>query len=337
VTSSVSEITLDDPVIKHMRADVSRLHVGETVGEALAALRQSPRPAARIVYFYVVDDEDRLKGVIPAKSLLLSPPEARVADIMLRQVIAIPTGATVLDACEFFVLHRFLAFPVVDANRRLLGAIDVELYTDELHDLGAGSTPADDLFQLIGVHLARARQRDPVSALRTRFPWLLCNITGGIAAALLCGFFQDHSFRDKLAQFAALAMFIPVVLALAESVSIQSVSLAEQVLRGESPSWPLILQKLRIEFMVGVLLGGAAGLLVALAALAWLQQLPLALCVLEGIAVGVTVAAVLGTIVPNVLHRFKLDPQVASGPIVLALTDVITLVCYFGAAKWMLN
>ena len=81
---------------------------------------------ARIVYFYVVDDEDRLKGVIPAKSLLLSPPEARVDDIMLRHVIAIPAGATVLDACEFFVLHRFLAFPVVDANRRLLGAIDVD-------------------------------------------------------------------------------------------------------------------------------------------------------------------------------------------------------------------
>ena len=337
MVASVPEITLEDPVIKHMRADVSRLHLGETVGGALAALRQSPRPAGRIVYFYVVDDEDRLKGVIPAKSLLLSPPEARVDDIMLRQVIAIPAAATVLDACEFFVLHRFLAFPVVDANRRLLGAIDVELYTDELHDLGGGGTPADDLFQLIGVHLARARQRDPVSALRTRFPWLLCNITGGIAAALLCGFFHDHSFQNRLPQFAVLAMFIPVVLALAESVSIQSVSLAAQVLRGESPSWPLILQKLRTEFMVGVLLGGAAGLLVALAALAWLHKLPLALCVLEGIAVGVTVAAVLGTIVPNVLHRFKLDPQVASGPIVLALTDVITLVCYFVAAKWMLN
>jgi magnesium transporter len=337
VTARAAEITLDDPVVTHMRADVSRLHVGETVGEALAALRQSPRPAARIVYFYVVDAEDRLKGVIPAKSLLLSPPEARVDDIMIRQVIAVPAGATVLDACEFFVLHRFLAFPVVDAGRRLLGVIDVELYTDELQDLGGGDVPGDDLFQLIGVHLARARQRNPVIALRTRFPWLLCNIAGGIIAALLCGFFHDHSFQDRVDEFAMLALFIPVVLALAESVSIQSVSLAEQVLRGESPTWPLILQKLRIEFMVGVLMGGAAGLLVGLAALGWLRELRLALSVLEGIVAGVTVAAVLGTIVPNVLHRFKLNPQVASGPIVLALTDVITLVCYFSAAKWMLN
>jgi magnesium transporter len=208
----------------------------------------------------------------------------------------------------------------------------VELYTDELHDLGAGSAPADDLFQLIGVHLARARQRNPVMALRTRFPWLMCNISGGIAAAVLCGLFQH-----ELERFVALAMFIPVVLALAESVSIQSVSLSEQVLRGESPSWRQIVRKLRIEFMVGVLMGGAAGLLVGLAALAWLGQIRLALSVFQGIVAGVTVAAVLGTIVPNVLHRFKLDPRVASGPVVLALTDVITLVCYFSAAKWMLN
>ena len=144
-----------------MRTELARLRVDHTVGEALAALRQSP-PPARIVYFYVVDDDDRLKGVIPARGLLLSPPETPIADIMLRSVIAIPSEATVLDACEFFVLHRFLAFPVVDAERRLIGAIDVELYTDELRDLGGGLN--DDLFQLIGVHLAWARATQPVRA-----------------------------------------------------------------------------------------------------------------------------------------------------------------------------
>jgi magnesium transporter len=76
---------------------------------------------------------------------------------------------------------------------------------------------------------------------------------------------------------------------------------------------------------------------VGLAALVWLQRLPLAVCVLEGIAAGVIVAAVLGTVIPNVLHRFKLNPQVAAGPLALALTDVVTLLCYFNVARWMLN
>jgi magnesium transporter len=328
MTAPVGEINPNDPIVQHMRTEFPRLRVGQTVGEAIAALRESP-PAARIVYFYVVDDEGRLRGVIPARSLLLSPPEAPLDEVMLRRVVAVPQGATVLDACEFFVLHRFLAFPVVDPQGRLVGAIDVELYTDELRDLG--EERGDDLFQLVGVHLARARQRSPLRAFRTRFPWLMCNITGGIAAAFLCGLFEE-----QLQHAVALAMFIPVVLALAESVSIQSVSLSIQMLRGSPTSSILMLKKLHSEFTIGLLMGGAGGLVVGLVALAWLQKIQLALCVLGGIAAGVATAAVLGAVVPNLLRRLKLDPHLAAGPVVLAVTDVITLLCYFNMARWLM-
>jgi magnesium transporter len=328
VVAPVTETNLTDPVVRHMRTDLARLRVDHTVGEALQALRLSP-PPARIVYFYVVDDGGRLRGVIPTRALLLNPPETRIADIMLPNAIAIPAEATVLDACEFFVLHRFLGFPVVDAERRLIGAIDVELYTDELRDLGSGLS--DDLFQLIGVHLARARQQNPFGAFRTRFPWLVCNITGGVAAALLSGY-----FHAEIERAVTLAMFIPVVLALAESVSIQSISLTLQVLHREPPSWLLIFQKLHRELVVGLLLGGASGLVVGMVALAWLGQMPLAVCVLGGIAGGVACAAVLGATVPNLLRRLRLDPQVAAGPLVLALADVVTLLCYFNLARWLL-
>lgn len=328
MVAPVSEANLNDPVVQHMRTELARLRVDHTVGQALEAIRQSP-PPARIVYFYVVDDAERLQGVIPARALLLSPPETRIADIMLKSVIAIPADATVLDACEFFVLHRFLAFPVVDAQRRLIGAIDVELYTDELRDLGGGLS--DDLFQLVGVHLTRARQLSPLAAFRMRFPWLMCNITGGIVAAFLSGVFQQEIERAV-----TLALFIPVVLALAESVSIQSISLTLQVLHGKPPSWLLIFQKLHREFLVGLLLGGASGLVVGMVGLAWIGQLRLAFCVFGGVAAGVAAAAVLGTSVPNLLRRLKLDPRVAAGPVVLALTDLITLLCYFNLARWLL-
>ncbi len=324
----VAEINLNEPVAEHMRTELARLRVEQTVGEALDAIRQSP-PPARIVYFYVVDDEDRLQGVIPVRSLLLSPPDSKLADIMLRRVIAVPADATVLDACEFFVMHRFLAFPVIDDHRHLIGAIDVELYTDELRDLGGGLS--DDLFQLIGVHLTRARQRNPWTAFRMRFPWLMCNISGGIVAAILTGVFEE-----ELTRAVALAMFIPVVLALAESVSIQSVSLAVQLLRGKPPTWQAIFHKLNYEFVVGALLGGAAGLMVGGAAMAWLGQLHVAFSVAGGIVGGVIAAAMLGAIVPYLLRRFKLDPQVAAGPMVLAATDLFTLLCYFNIAKYLL-
>src|SRR6185295_11222181 len=100
----------------------------------LASVRQRPL-LGRVVYFYVVDEGGRLQGVVPTRRLLLSPPDTPVADIMVRQVIAIPAEATVLDACEFFIQHRFLAFPVVDAQRRIVGVVDIELYTEKMTDL----------------------------------------------------------------------------------------------------------------------------------------------------------------------------------------------------------
>src|SRR5438270_10083789 len=96
---------LEDPITRHMRRDFSRLHVTQTVGEALAAIRQHP-PEGRVIYFYVVDSENRLQGVVPTRRLLLNPLDKKVADIMVREVIAIRSRSTVLDACEFFIMHK---------------------------------------------------------------------------------------------------------------------------------------------------------------------------------------------------------------------------------------
>jgi magnesium transporter len=291
-------------------------------------MRQHP-PAGRIIYFYVVDADNRLHGVVPTRRLLLSPLDKPLSEIMVRQMIVLPPQATVLDACEFFTLHRLLAFPVVDDKSRLLGVIDVDLYTDELSEIGG---MRDDVFQLIGVHLARTRQTAPVAAFRSRFPWLLCNIAAGILAAFLSGLFES-----ELQRVVALALFIPVVLALAESVSIQSVSLALQALHGQTPTWLAIVHKLRWELLTGLLLGCASGLLVGLVAVFWQGRLRVALCLLGGIGGGVAGAAVVGMAMPNLLRLLKRDPQVAAGPIVLALADMLTLLIYFNLARWLLG
>ena len=327
----LTQANLNDPVTQHMRRDAVRLGIDRTISEALLEMQQRP-PTGRIIYFYVVDADNRLQGVVPTRRLLLSPPDTPVSEIMVRRVIALPERATVLDACEFFTLHRLLAFPVVDDERRLLGVIDLELYTDELSDLGErGGGEGDDLFQLIGVHMAHARQTSPLAAFRTRFPWLLCNLAGGILAAFVSGLFQA-----ELQRAVALALFIPVVLALAESVSIQSVSLALQLLHGGPPTWPAMLQKLRSEVLTGLLLGAASGILVGFVAWVWLGGFRVVLCLLGGIAGGVAGAAALGLAMPNLLRLLRRDPQVAAGPIALALSDMLTLLLYFNLARWLL-
>ena len=328
-TSTAPTTHLNDPVTRHMRTDLARVRVNQTVGEAIAASRATP-PEGRIIYFYAVDDQGRLEGVVPTRRLLLSDDATPIREIMVRRVITIPANASVLDACEFFLLHRLLAFPVLDDQRRLLGIVDVDLYTDELADLDRRED-TDDLFQLIGVHFQESQQSSSFLAFRSRFPWLIANIAGGIVAAFLSGIFQA-----ELERAVSLALFIPVVLALAESVSIQSVSLSLQMLHSRQPTLMSIARSLRVESLTGILLGVASAVVVAAVAFLWLGDATLVACLLGGIAGGVACAALIGVAMPNVLRLFNREPQVAAGPVALAITDMATLLIYFSLARWLL-
>ena len=324
---------LNDPVTNHMRREFSHVAIDQTVNDALAGFRLRPT-GERIIYFYVLDADGKLCGVLPTRRLLLSAPETPVADIMVRHVIAIPTNATVLEACEFFTLHRLLAFPIIDEQRRMIGVVDVELYTEELGDLGEleHREQLDNLFQLVGVHLTQAQPASALAAFRGRFPWLLCNISGGILAAFISGLFEE-----ELERVVALAMFIPVVLALAESVSIQSVSLALPMLQGKTLNAGTVFRMLRVELLTGLLLGVASGGVVALVALIWMGNVKVMLSVFGGIAGGVTGAALFGLAMPIVLRLLRREPQVAAGPIALAAADMLTLLLYFNLARWLLG
>jgi magnesium transporter len=329
MTGPLTRDQLNDPVTRHLRSDFPQLAQGQTVGEALAAIRARP-PAERVVYFYVVDDEGRLRGVVPTRRLLFSPLERPLAEVMVTPVVALPATATVLDACELFIMHRLLALPVVDGDRRLLGMVDVSLYTAEVGNLEERAR-GDDLFQLVGVHLTEAQQGSPTASFVRRFPWLLCNVGGGLVAAFLA-----WAYEAQLRRAVELALFIPVVLALAESVSIQSVSLALQTLHGRRPSWSAVLPKVGREAATGLLLGGATGLTVAGAALVWLGLPWVALCVLLAIVGGVAGAASVGLAMPYLLRLLRLDPQVAAGPVALAAADMMALLLYFNLARWLL-
>jgi magnesium transporter len=321
---------LDDPVSKHVHQNFTRLAAGQTVGDALDWLRRNP-PRERVIYFYVVDPNDRLLGVVPTRRLLLSPPDRPLAEIMVRTVIALPAEATVLDACEFFIQHRLLAFPVVDADRRILGVVDVDLYADELGALDEAHRRAE-AFQTIGVRAAAGQQESPLGAFRRRFPWLGCNIAAGLLAAFLSGVYEH-----ELKQVVALAFFIPVVLNLAESVSSQSVSLTLQLLHGRPPTWRALARKLRDEVATGALLGLGSGSVIALVALGWLGEGRLAICLIGGITGGVTVSAALGLAIPMMLRLLRLEPRVAAGPVALAAADVVTILVYLNLARWLLG
>ena len=321
---------LDDPVVKHVRKDFVALRQDCTVGEALQQLRRQ-EISERILYLYAVDEDNALVGVLPTRALLLSNLDVKLSSIMLTRVVKIPHTATVLVACECFLFHRFLAFPVVDEEGRIIGVVDVNLFTDEVLDM-AERRSADDIFQLIGVRVAQAKRLSPLQNFRRRFPWLLANITGGIICAILSGFYEE-----LLEAVVVLALFIPIVLALAESVSMQSMTLTLQRLHGEGTDRRMFLLALGREFFTAILLGIAAGGMVGSVAFVWRGDLMVSVVVGASIGLSMITACLLGVALPTAVRAFKGDPRVAAGPMVLSTTDILTLLFYFNLAGIILG
>ena len=320
---------LNDPVTLHMRSASTLLRIDQTIAAALELIRSS-QDMGRIIYFYVVDDQRHLKGVVTTRKLLLSSPETPISEILSPHTVAIPATATVLDACEFFTLHKLLAFPVIDADRKVVGVVDVDLYTEEIREIERRQD-SDDLFQLIGVHLSEAAQGNARLAFLGRFPWLLCNVLGGMLSALIADAYDDVS------TLVVVAPFIALVTALSESVSIQSVSLALQALHAQPPKWATFVRLIGLELLVGLLLGVACGLTVGIVAWLWKGNFIVAASLFLGIVGGVVTSAGVGLSIPYVLRLCRRDPQLASGPIALALSDVVTLLCYFNLGRWLLT
>lgn len=326
----LSSHTLDSPILPHIRRDVVCLRPELTVNETLTSLR-SRSLAEKIVYFYVLDEQERLCGVVPTRRLLMSQPETTIDTLMIRNLVVLQSTATILDACEFFTLYRFLALPVVDEQHRLLGVVDVEFFTDEIFDL-AEVKSTDYLFQIIGVHIADAQLGSAWSGYRNRFPWLLANITGGILCALVAGLYEV--FLD---QVIVLSLFIPVVLALAESVSVQATTLTLQGFVGTRVDWKRFLPRLSKEFVIATLLGLTCGGIVGAVAWGWKGQTLVALAIWGSIVASMITACLLGVILPTLLHALGRDPKIAAGPLVLATTDVATLLFYFNLAGLLLR
>ncbi len=312
-----------------MRPDPATLRQDLTITEALVQIRERGL-GEKVVYFYVVDGGGRLTGVIPTRRLLTAPVDQRLEEGMIRRVAAIPSDATVLEACEAFILHKFLAFPVVDADRKVIGVVDVGLLSESAFDI-AEREQTDSLFEAIGFHVAQVRDASPWRAFRFRFPWLLATIGSGTICAMLTG-----AFELTLTKSIVLAFFLTLVLGLGESVSIQSMTLTIQALRVARPTLAWYLRAFRREAGTAVLLGAACGLVVGLIVWVWRGTALAGVAIGSSILLALCAACFFGLTVPAALHALKLDPKIAAGPITLAFTDILTLFFYFGVAALVL-
>lgn len=315
-----SAAQLHEPILPLAKPPQLVLQADLTIAAALELIRHHP-PDNSTHYFYVVGDDNTLAGVVPTRALLTAGHEQTVREVMLDDVVAIPDWATVLIASEYFATRRLRAFPVVDPQGQLLGVVDVGLFTDEV--IGLAKQTYDDIFQLIGVH--GTAQRSTWSAFRDRFPWLLCNIAGGLIAAFIAS-----RFEHLLQEVVVLALFIPIVLALGESVSMQALTLTLQGFADGPIVWKRLGAALWKEFKTAICLGLGCGFVVGAVVMIWRGQMDVAAVIFGAISLSMVVACLLGVAFPAILRALRADPRIAAGPVVLAAADVATLMFYFG-------
>ncbi len=263
-------------------------------------------------YVYVVVKAKKLKGVIRIRDLVFSDPKQKIGEIVSPALVVSPE--TPLEALEaFFDEHDIAAVPVVDARQMLLGIVRRRSLLEAL----AERSEADSL-KVAGIIGGDELRSMPVwLRSRRRLAWLSINILLNIIAASVIA-----AYEDTLTAVIALAVFLPIVSDMSGCSGNQAVavSMRELTLGAAVPSD--VLRVWRKEAVVGIINGMALGLLLGMAAWAWKGNPVLGLVVGGALALNTIVAVSIGGTVPLILRRLKLDPAVASGPLLTTVTDM---------------
>lgn len=317
------------PVSEHLHTDFTTLPVTWSCSQALEEIRRTGDDA-KISYFYTVDEENKLCGVIPVRRFLTAPPDRRLGDMAIRNLVTINEGSTLAEAAQKFQSHKYLSLPVVRDDGSVAGVIDLKALTGEDVD-HSNKAVVEEVFQTIGVRLEALTSGSLPAVWWTRFPWLLSTVASGF----LCAWLSSH-FASTLEKNILLSFFIALVLALGESISIQSMTFSFQELHKpprERRGYPLLFFR---EVIMALAIGVPIGLTVG--ALAFLLEPRFETSLVIGLAIGVSIlnACLIGLVLPWVLKLLRVEPKIAGGPLVLALTDVSTILVYLILATLML-
>ena len=317
------------PVSELMKTEFISLDISMSVREALDFIRNNTIDE-QIVYFYVTDNSGHLKGVVSTRSLLLEPFEKTIKEIMKTRVRSVPLESTIIDLWSEFIFHKYLALPVVDKDHHLVGAVDITAFTENVSDVMERDV-TDQIFETIGFKLSQVRDASVFKVFRYRFPWLTATITSGIISAIMVS-----KFELVLSETILLAFFLTLVLGLGESVSMQSMTVTIQALKNIHPTLEWYAKAIFKELKTALALGVGSGLLVFSAIVIWQRELFVAGVIGGSIVLSLTMACLLGLSIPALLHLLRWDLKIASGPLTLALADLVTIIIYFGIASFFL-
>lgn len=309
-----------------------------TVAEATEEVRRNAETVEEVFAVFVVDGGETLEGVVTLKRLLLSPSRVRMRDIMKTDIISVTTDVDQEEVARIMERYDLVSLPVVDDQRQLVGRITIDDVVDVIRE-----EAEEDIQRMSGITGDEEPTDSVLRISRGRLPWLLLGMVGAGFAGAVIG-----SFEEDLAAVPVLAAFIPVVMAMAGNAGIQSSAIIVQGLASgdvwSSDMMSRLGKEMAVALVNGVALSIAIAFFVILVFLGLSQVFPNAvspvdnpyhLAMTAGLAlfVVILIATFIGTSIPLFLHRFGVDPAIATGPFITTSNDIIGLIVFFFLAN----
>jgi len=304
-----------------MTTDFANVRDNMNVQEALQTLRKTAKDLEMVYYIYILNEKDKLVGVLSLKELILANPQDKINKLMHKNPIALPLDMDQEEVARQIANYDFLALPVVSDTKKMKGIITVddmidvmrEENTEDMYKFGAAGEHSESYIKMRSATIAR-----------NRLTWLIILTVTGFFSGIIM---QRFSFA--LENIVALTFYIPLIMGTAGNAGTQA---AMAVVRG------LAIGEVRLkdiwvvtkkEIFIGTLLGIPLGGLALLRAFLLQKNSLLGVCVAFSMLITIVAATLLGSLLPLICQKLKLDPAVVSGPLITTILDIFSLLIYF--------
>ncbi|WP_339252800.1 magnesium transporter [Sporosarcina sp. FSL W8-0480] len=303
------------------------VHQSYTVRMAIDKLKHFREFADYLNYVYVIDDNKKLVGVASYRDLLLCELDNPIVEVMTKDIIKVTDTTKQRDVAKMIGRHDLLSVPVVNDEDILVGIITM----DDVLDIVIREANED-----IEMLFASGKEIDfhtkPIAAAFKRLPWLVLLLFIGLVSGSIIA-----KFEETLEAVVALAFFMPMIAGMTGNTGTQSLAVVVRGLVTEELTTKKTFGLIFRELLVGIMLGVINGIVIAIIAYFWQQNLTLGLVVGASLIATLIIGTLAGTIIPLILNKFKVDPAVASGPLITTINDILSLLIYFGIATMFIS